>query len=198
MNTKKKKAIKISIVVPIYNVENDLRNCLDCLIKQTLKDIEIICIDDASTDNSGAILEEYKKLDPRITVIRHKMNRSASIARKEGAFAAKGEYTLFLDPDDSLEKDAAEILYRTAKETDVEILHFGTNIINRGVTEKQVEWYTAFAKPYTDFLYGEEVFTRCFDTQDYRFNIWNKLIKTALCKKAMAYCVDEPLPKAQD
>ena len=198
MPTKENITVKVSIVIPVYNVEKNLRNCLNCLIGQTLREIEIICIDDASTDNSGAILQEYEKLDPRITVICHKTNLSASIARKEGALAANGEYTLFLDPDDTLEKAATEILYRTATEKNIEILHFGTNVINRGVTEKQVEWYKTFAKPYTDFLYGEDVFTRCFDTQEYRFNIWNKLIKTTLCKKAMSYCVDVPLPKAQD
>lgn len=111
------------------------------------------------------------------------MNRSASIARKEGAFAAKGEYTLFLDPDDSLEKDAAEILYRTAKETDVEILHFGTNIINRGLRKNKLNGIPLLRSlipiSYMEKKYLPVALIRRITV----LNIWNKLIKTALCKK---------------
>ncbi len=190
--------VKISIVVPVFNVEQDLAYCLDCLIGQTLKEIEIICVEDASTDNSKNILNDYAKRDNRIKIIQHVENLSASISRKDGAIAASGEYTLFVDPDDSLERNALERLYLTAKEKQVEIVHFGTNVINKGVTDSQVEWYKKFSKPYSGFIYGEEVFTKCFETQEYRFNIWNKLILTSLCKKAMAVHTDVPLPKAQD
>ncbi|MCD7729833.1 MAG: glycosyltransferase [Clostridia bacterium] len=191
-------SVKISIVVPIYNVENDIENCLKCLQKQSLKDIEIICVDDVSTDNSLKIVEEYAKNDDRIIIVRHKENLSANVSRREGALLAKGEYILFIDPDDTIEKDCLKPLYKTAKETNVDILHFGTNVINCGVTDKQVEWYENFSRPYYGYIYGEEVFTRCFLTQDYRFNIWNKLIKAHVCKRAMTDCVNIPLPKAQD
>lgn len=189
---------KVSVVVPVYNVDKDLERCIKCLIGQSLRKIEIIFVDDASTDSSVEIIDSYAKKDNRIKLIRHENNLSASISRKDGAMAANGEYTLFVDPDDSLKKNALEVAYLTAKEKNVEILHFGTNVINNGVTDKQIEWYNNFSKPYLGSIYGEEVFRKCFETQDYRFNIWNKLILTSLCKKAMSVHTDVPLPKAQD
>lgn len=191
-------AVKVSIVVPIYNVEKDLARCLDYLLSQTLKEIEVICINDASTDKSSDILNKYAESDNRIVVINHFENMSASICRKEGVEAAKGEYLLFVDPDDYLEKDALEKLYHIAKDKNVEVLHFGTNVINNGVTDNQVEWYKNFSKPYLGYIAGEEIFKKCFVSQDFRFNIWNKLFLTSLCKKAMSRHTDVPLPKAQD
>ena len=190
--------VRVSVVVPIYNMEKDLARCLEFLISQTLKEIEVICIDDASTDKSSDILNKYAKSDNRIIVINHSENTSASICRKEGVEIAKGEYLLFVDPDDYLEKEALEKLYYIAKEKNVEILHFGTNVINNGVTDNQVEWYKNFAKPYLGYIEGEEIFKKCFISQDFRFNIWNKLFLTSLCKKAMLRHTDVPLPKAQD
>lgn len=189
---------KISVVVPVYNVENYLSKCITCLIEQSLQEIEIICVDDASTDGSASILRDYAKKDNRIRIITHKENLSASMSRKDGALTAKGEYTLFVDPDDSIELGALEKIYTIAKEKNVEILHFGTNVVNNGVTDKQITWYENFSKPYHGYLYGEDVFRKCFETQEYRFNIWNKLILTTLCKKAMSEHTDVPLPKAQD
>ena len=190
--------IKVSVVVPIYNVKNELSRCLDYLLNQTLKEIEIICINDASTDKSGEIINYYAAKDDRVVVINHESNMSASICRKEGVEIAKGEYLLFVDPDDYIEKDALDKLYSLAKEKKIEILHFGTRIINNGVTDNQVEWYKNFSKPYIGYIYGEDIFKKCFISQDYRFNIWNKLILTSLCKKAMLKHTNDPLPKAQD
>ena len=90
---------KVSVIIPVYNVEDYLRECLDSVINQTLKDIEIICIDDGSTDNSLEILKEYAQRDNRIFII-DRENRGVGKSRNEGIEKANGEFVCFIDPDD--------------------------------------------------------------------------------------------------
>ena len=118
--------IKISVIVPVYNVENYLIQCLDSIINQTLKDIEIICVDDCSPDNSIEILEEYKNKDNRINIIRHSNNQGLGPARNTGLKYANGEYISFVDSDDYIDKNFLFYLYSTAKKYDSDV----TNTIN--------------------------------------------------------------------
>ena len=97
----------ISVIVPIYNAQDYLRRCLDSIVNQTYKDIEILLIDDGSTDNSRAICHEYAKRDTRIDVI-HKLNAGTSAARNTGIYLSKGDFITFVDADDFLELDAIE------------------------------------------------------------------------------------------
>ena len=115
---------KISIIIPVYNVEKYLRECLDSCVNQTLEDIEIICVDDASPDNSIKILEEYRQKDPRIKVLRHKENKKQGAARNKGLEVATGEYVWFVDSDDYIDNNACQILYDAIKEFDVDMLCF--------------------------------------------------------------------------
>ena len=101
---------KVSIIIPVYNVGQYLPKCLDSIINQTLKDIEIICINDGSTDNSLSILKEYASKDDRMIII-DKENEGVSIARNEGLDIATGEYIVFVDSDDWLEINALELCY---------------------------------------------------------------------------------------
>ncbi|MDR2409277.1 MAG: glycosyltransferase [Bacteroidales bacterium] len=98
---------KVTIIIPVYNVEKYLRQCLDSVVNQTLRDIEIICVNDGSPDGSPQILEEYAARDSRITVI-HKENGGLSSARNAAFPYIKGEYTLFVDSDDWIEPDLCE------------------------------------------------------------------------------------------
>lgn len=110
----------ITVVVPVYNVEKYLGKCLNSLINQTYKNIEIILIDDGSTDNSGKICDQYKKKDSRIRVI-HKQNGGLSDARNQGIEVAKGKYITFVDSDDYVELDYIEYLYNLIKKHNVNI-----------------------------------------------------------------------------
>ena len=106
--------IKVSVIVPIYNAEGFLRECLDSVVNQTLRDIEIICVDDGSTDRSGLILSHYRQEDRRITLIRQE-NSGSGAARNRGIRSARGEYIAFLDADDSYpEAETLEKLYEAA------------------------------------------------------------------------------------
>ena len=104
----------ISIVVPIYNVEKYLEKCVESILRQTYKNIEIILVDDGSPDLCGEICENYKKIDKRITVI-HKKNGGLSDARNYGIKHSNGKYITFIDSDDYVERDYIEYLYNLIK-----------------------------------------------------------------------------------
>lgn len=106
---------KVSIIVPIYNVQEYLRECLDSLLSQTLQEIEIICVNDGSTDHSPEILESYATLDARVKVM-HKENSGYGASMNQGIRAASGEYIGIVEPDDYVETEMYEELYRQAKE----------------------------------------------------------------------------------
>lgn len=113
--------IKVSIIVPVYNVDKFLVKCLDSLINQTLRDIEIICVNDGSTDKSLSILEHYQEIDPRVIII-NQQNCGQGVARNNGIKVAKGEYIGFVDSDDFVELNMYECLYEQAKRYDSDIV----------------------------------------------------------------------------
>lgn len=122
---------KVSVIIPVYNSEKWLNQCLDSVKNQTLKDIEIICINDGSTDKSGEILDEYAKNDSRFKVL-HQEKAKISIARNAGLDNSTGEYITFLDSDDYLELDAYEVAYKLAKKDNVDILQYRFKRFNDG------------------------------------------------------------------
>lgn len=189
----------ISIIIPVCNVEKYIGSCLESVLSQTLETIEVICIDDASEDRSLEILREYQKRDQRVQVITLKENMSASIARKRGVEASKGKYIMFVDSDDTIEPQCCEVLYELMENEHVDILHFGTNIINSdNLPEQRIHYMENFVKPYIGELYGKDVFLACFKEKRYRFSLWNKIYKTELCKTAFKNIREEKLPKGQD
>ncbi len=115
---------KISVVVPVYNVERYLGRCLDSLLRQSLRDIEIICVDDGSTDGTGALLDGYAAKDARVKVY-HKENAGAGGARNFGAERAGGEYLFFCDPDDWCSRRMLGRLYSNARKHDSDVVVFG-------------------------------------------------------------------------
>ena len=103
--------VKISIIIPIYNVERYLEKCIDSVLNQTFRNIEVILIDDGSTDGCGEICEHYKRLDDRIVVV-HKENEGLSMARNIGIDISNGDYIGFIDSDDYIAPDMYELLYK--------------------------------------------------------------------------------------
>lgn len=118
---------KVSVIIAIYNAEKYLRQCLDSVLTQTLKDIEVICVNDGSTDNSLGILQEYSKKDNRVIIINQK-NQGAGMARNNGMHCAKGEFLSFLDADDFFEDNMLEEAYRSARVADSDICVFAADL----------------------------------------------------------------------
>ena len=129
----------ISVIVPVYNTEKYLKKCLDSIINQTYKELEIILIDDGSTDGSEKICDEYAKKDNRVRVI-HKVNEGVSIARINGVEQATGEYITFVDSDDYISNNAVEILVNQQIKTSSDLI-IGQfyEIINGKIVEPDVK-----------------------------------------------------------
>lgn len=130
------KMIKITIIVPVYNVSIFLPKCLNSLIKQTLQEIEIICIDDCSTDNSVAIINEFMAKDSRIKLIKHSINQRQGMARNNGIKQANGEYIWFVDSDDYLNNDKAlEEVWQIAKKHNPDLIDTDIDFILNGISK---------------------------------------------------------------
>ena len=168
--------IKVSIVVPIYNLEKYVPRCLDALVNQTLEDIEILCVDDGSKDSAGQIIEDYKKRYPNKVKTFHKENGGEWSARTYGLKKAVGEYVGFIDSDDVPEVTWAEKLYNAAKENDADIAFSGYDRVDLdtgktvsvemtqyGTMNKEVDWnddFIVYANP----------------------SLWNKLYRREIVK----------------
>jgi len=128
---------KVSVIIPVFNTEKYLQRCLDSVCNQTLSDIEIICINDASTDNSLEILKEYQKEDERIKIIDLNKNQGAGYSRNRGIEIAKGEYIGFVDSDDFIDLDFYEKLYKKAIETGADVVKSNLNYTECGITTEE-------------------------------------------------------------
>ena len=121
--------ISVSVVVPVYNAHDYLRRCLDSVCNQTLENIEVICVDDCSTDDSHAILLEYARADPRVKVLRTPKNGGESVARNVALDAATGEYLGFVDNDDEIDLDFYRRLYEEAHGNDADVVKAGVKMV---------------------------------------------------------------------
>lgn len=171
--------VKVSVVFPVYNVEEYLGECLDSILNQTLKDIEVICVDDGSTDSSLEILREYEKKDSRVTVLEQE-NLGAGAARNKGLAIAKGKYLSFLDADDFFVPGMLEAAYDRCEKTKAEICVYQ---VMRYHTVSQKTWLDkgSFRR---EFIPKKKVFSYQ-DMPDYILNsfqnwAWNKLIRRDL------------------
>lgn len=191
--------IKVSIIVPVYNVKDQLTHCLDSIINQTLTEIEIICVDDCSEDGCADILRKYAAQDTRITNIFHTKNLSTSQARKDGVLASHGKYIMFVDGDDFLEPNACEVAYNAIEHNQTDIVQYDVNIINcAGVSEARIESNQKAMMPYLETIYADNLLGSCWQENLFGFNLWNKIYKGDLCRKAFSYIMDGAYPKAQD
>lgn len=184
--------IKVSVIIPVYNTAKYLQECLDSVIKQTLKNIEIICIDDGSSDDSALILKEYAERDQRLVVFLQD-NKGLSAARNVGIKAAKGQYIYFLDSDDYIEADALEIACRESDNRKLDILFFDTynfgdvNISETLVKEKN-KMYTRNGD-YPEIYTGEELLCKFLGNQDYLCAVWLQLISRDLLQRnKLSFC----------
>lgn len=125
--------MKISVIIPVYNVELYLRRCLDSIINQTFKDLEIIIINDCSNDNSNEIINEYAAKDTRIVLIANEKNIGQGLSRQKGIDYAHGKYVTFVDSDDYIESEMYEELYKKAEESDYDVVGCDfTYVFNNG------------------------------------------------------------------
>lgn len=178
---------KVSIIVPIYNVEKYLDRCMDSLLNQTLKDIEIIMVDDGSPDNCPWMCDEYAKKDSRVKVI-HKKNAGLGMARNSGLEIANGEYVAFVDSDDYVDCHMYEALYNKVKEMQVDAVLCKFYLDDKGdVSEGDIdgmpckESVVDFRTDYIPNVVGCLPDEKC--NQLYGFSVWNLLFSRNIIER---------------
>ncbi len=193
---KKKEIIdaKVSVIIPVYNVEKYLSGCLDSIISQSYKNLEIICIDDGSTDHSLDILKFYEKKDNRIKVISQK-NAGPSAARNMGLDVVTGKYISFVDSDDYISYNGYEILTLVAEKYDLDLVIFGGNVFPE---EKSAEWIDCIIN--TKYKYYKKCDGYCipFVEKSSRPFLWLHFIKREILEKPTVIRFDETMHLGED
>ena len=192
----------ISIVVPAYNKEPYIKQCMDSLINQTLKDIEIIVVDDASTDNTLQILRDYEHKDSRVKIIAKALNGGLHMARKTAVEATTGDYVLFVDADDEIELKTCEVLYSYASSHPADILHFGVSIHPEGKSEEDFAYRydQMFAQTNGDQS-GDNIIKSSFSSNLAHWVPWSMLtalFKGDLIRASFEKTVSTRLTKVED
>ena len=165
---------KVSVIIPVYNAEKYLEKCISSVLLQTLDDMEIICIDDGSTDASGQILDAYAQKDNRIKVL-HKDNGGLVAARKEGIRLAKGTYIGYVDSDDWIEPEMYEQLYTLAKEHDADMVTSGYFL--------EGNYTTIHLDTLEEGLYKDENYEALLNQMIYRMDKKETGLRASLCCK---------------
>ena len=186
---------KISVVIPVYNVEKFLAGCLNSVIGQTLADIEIICVEDGSTDNSATILNEYCKQDSRIKVIWHEHNSGLVKTRKDGVLAARGRYIIFLDSDDALFPHACETAYAAIEKNKTDFLQFGIKVTDNEGKTIHLE-HLCLEK--CERIEAYNLLHMWQNKKCKSWEIWNKIYRADLCKQAYREIADMHITMAED
>lgn len=189
----------VSIIIPVYNVESCLSRCIESIQRQTMQDLEIILVNDGSTDTSGIICDKYALQDKRIRVI-HQDNGGQVSARNAGIEIATGEYIAFVDSDDWIESDMISTLYTTAVEKNADVVMEGmieeigdkhypvVNVLSEGIYRTKQE---------KKYLYENMVSCENYFRLGIQPYLWNKLFRSELVKKYMC-CMDRRIRIGED
>ena len=186
-------AVCFSIIIPVYNTEKYLSRCLDSVVNQTFKDIEIIIVNDASQGDCKEIVEEYLKKDNRIKYIEHSENKSLLQARKTGNIASTGKYIMYVDSDDELDINACQEIFNVIKNEDYDIVSFGTKVISNDKT-KFIQWALSTNRfnINSEFLINEVI------NQRISHNMWNKVFHRRIIDKVIEYISDIQIMNSED
>lgn len=169
--------MKVTILIPVYNVEAYLPQCLDSILCQTYRDLQVVLIDDGSKDNTLAVAQEYARKDSRIEVY-HQENQGVATTRNNLLKKIKGDYVLFVDSDDWIEPDMVEFLVRKATDNNAEVAMCGM-VVND----------TPVKKEYTESLLSQEECVRAFlFHNELRGSLCNKLVATSLLHNVWFHC----------
>ncbi len=161
----------VSIIIPVYNVEEYIMHCMASILNQTFADIEVICIDDCSSDNSFQILSEIAGIDSRVSVFRLEKNQGQGIARNLGMSKAKGRFLIFIDSDDFIDFDYIEKIYRSALATNADITSAKVYVRDRTGLIRLATWYEYFKTKKNEYVEESE-----------KINLLYKNSNTGACK----------------
>lgn len=181
----------LSILIPVYNVEKYLADCLDSVLQCKDQNLEIICVNDASTDRSLEILESYARKDHRIKIINKEKNEGLLHARKSGVDAASNGHIMFLDSDDYVTAALFEFAENVLLFEPADIIQFSTGVEDHSGDIRNIAWLTRALRPANTCYLDSAVLEQAYVQRSYVTTLWGKIFKTDLCKKAYAMLPDQ-------
>ena len=192
-------SVKVSVLIAAYNTEKYIDQCLESVMNQTLREIEIIVVDDCSADATLKHIESAAERDKRIRIIRHQSNQSQSRCIEDAVRLSRGMHIMFVDADDWLEHDACKKAYEKATESGVDILQYGVFVENFGNnTKTDIEYMEKYFRPYTGKTLTEPLISACFKKKIFTWNIWNKLYKGQMLRSVFSEEREVYFKKATD
>ena len=176
---------KLSIIIPVHNEEQFLRRCIDSILSQSFTDLEIICVDDASSDKSEDILQDYVNREPRMHATAFERRLGTVLARKLALLDARGEYIMFADADDWLLPGACETAVRLMEESRDDIVQFSVDFEAKQEDAESLDMFVRMFRSREMESRGTNILYDCFVNHRIMHNLWNKIYRAEVCKAAV-------------
>ena len=181
---------KLSVIIPVYNEEKSLRRCLDSILTQSFNDLEIICVDDGSSDSSADILQDYVNREPRVHATAFQRRLGTVLARKLALLDARGDYIMFADADDKMLPGGCETAVRLIEECGADVVQFSVDFeAERKDTELLDKFLRIFCSR-TMESHGTNILYDCFVNHRFMHNLWNKIYRAGVCREAVGAMPD--------
>lgn len=181
---------KLSVIIPVHNEEPSLRRCIDSILSQSFKDLEIICVDDASSDGSADILQDYVDREPRVHATAFQRRLGTVLARKLALLDAQGEYVMFADADDMLLPGACGTAVGLMNESKADIVQFSVDFEAKKEDAKALDLFARIFCSREMESRGTNILYDCFVNHRFMHNLWNKIYRTKVCKEAVSAMPD--------
>ena len=176
---------KLSIIIPVHNEEQFLRRCIDSILSQSFTDLEIICVDDASSDKSEDILQDYVNREPRMHATAFERRLGTVLARKLALLDARGKYIMFADADDWLLPGACETAVRLMEESRDDIVQFSVDFEAKQEDAESLDMFVRMFRSREMESRGTNILYDCFVNHRIMHNLWNKIYRAEVCKAAV-------------
>ena len=176
---------KLSVIIPVQNEEKSLRRCLDSILSQSFKDLEVICVDDGSSDSSADILQDYVNREPRVHATAFSRRLGTVLARKLALLDAQGDYIMFADADDRMLPGGCETAVRLIEESRTDIMQFTVDFEAEQKDTEALDLFTRFFRSRSMESQGTNILYDCFVNHRFTHNLWNKIYRAEVCKEAV-------------
>ena len=189
---------KLSVIVPVHNEEKLLKRCLDSILSQSFQDLEVICVDDGSTDGSARILQDYVDREPRVHATAFKRRLGTVLARKLALLDAHGKYVMFADADDMLCPGACRTAVGLIKQTGSDIVQFSVDFESEQKDREALKLFTRVFRTGPMESYDTNILYDCFVNHRFVHNLWNKIYRADVCRAAVESMPDIRLDRYTD
>ena len=181
---------KLSVIIPVHNEEKSLRRCLDSILSQSFADLEIICVDDGSSDRSADILQDYVNREPRVHATAFQRRLGTVVARKLALLDARGDYIMFADADDKMLPGGCETAVRLIEECGADVVQFSVDFEAEQKDAELLDKFLRLFRSRTMESQGTNILYDCFVNHRFMHNLWNKIYRAGVCREAVGAMPD--------